>query len=381
MYDFLIIGASGMQGKIVSRDLVENGHAVFLTDVRKDLQKNVKKSDKIKFEYLDARDRKKLRELIREHKIKVVINCAEGDWNLIVYEICLEVGAHVIDLGSEIAMTKDQFSLGKEFADAGLTAITGCGSTPGINNIMLNYASDSFDEIHTIEAGFVWDSNIKTFVPPFSIESILEELTDPAPVIIDGKWRLKIPMLNIETREFKSIGSQKIFPVRHPETYTFNVYYYKSGLKNMTFFAGFPDHSLHMLKTFIEMGFAKKIEVDINGQSIAPINMLTECLRKTNYPEGYLEKENLWVNIIGHKNGEKKKIAMECIVDTLAGWEDAGCNIDTGMPASIIAQMILTGAINRRGSFAPGLVVPKKIFFEELRKRKMSVYENDVLIN
>ena len=72
---------------------------------------------------------------------------------------------------------------------------------------------------------------------------------------------------------------------------------------------------------------------------------------------------------------------MICHVPTLPGWEDAGCNIDTGMPASIMAQMIKKEIINDRGSFAPEGVVPPIPFFEELRKRKMIVLENGKIIN
>ncbi len=72
---------------------------------------------------------------------------------------------------------------------------------------------------------------------------------------------------------------------------------------------------------------------------------------------------------------------MECIVPPLKGWEDAGCNIDTGMPASIIAQMIFKGIINKPGSYAPEDIVPIEPFFRELRKRKMLVYENGKVIN
>jgi saccharopine dehydrogenase-like NADP-dependent oxidoreductase len=65
----------------------------------------------------------------------------------------------------------------------------------------------------------------------------------------------------------------------------------------------------------------------------------------------------------------------------LPGWEEAGSNIDTGMPASIIAQMIKEEAIAEKGSFAPEAVVPPRLFFKELRKRKMVVYENKKIIN
>jgi saccharopine dehydrogenase-like NADP-dependent oxidoreductase len=72
---------------------------------------------------------------------------------------------------------------------------------------------------------------------------------------------------------------------------------------------------------------------------------------------------------------------MECIVPPLKGWEDAGCNIDTGMPASIMAQMIFNKTLNQPGSYSPEFIIPPEPFFKELRKRKMDVFENGKLIN
>ena len=72
---------------------------------------------------------------------------------------------------------------------------------------------------------------------------------------------------------------------------------------------------------------------------------------------------------------------MECIVPTLKGWEDAGCNIDTGMPASIIAQMIHKEIIQEKGSFSPEEVVDTVPFFKEIAERSMHVLENGKRIN
>ncbi len=98
-------------------------------------------------------------------------------------------------------------------------------------------------------------------------------------------------------------------------------------------------------------------------------------------PKGYKEKEDLWVKIYGTHEKRKKKVVMRCFVPTLEGWKDAGCNIDTGMSASIIAQMIKGGFILDKGSFAPEIVVPPKMFFSELRKREMIIYKNGKKIN
>ncbi len=62
-------------------------------------------------------------------------------------------------------------------------------------------------------------------------------------------------------------------------------------------------------------------------------------------------------------------------------WEDATCNVDTGMPASIMAQMVKNNTILERGVFAPEFVIPHQPFFAELAKRKIYVYENGAKIN
>ena len=379
-YDFFILGGAGMQGRIVAKDLLESGYSVAIADIdRIRAQRMVKKSRDIGFLYLDIRDIDLTIAAIQRSGARVVINCAEGNWNLDVYRACLRAGVHCIDLGSEIEMTEAQLALDDEFKKKGLTAITGCGSVPGIGNVMLRYAARKFDTLKTIEVGFAWQSNIKRFVVPFSIESIIEEFTKPAPVIEDGKWGVRIPLKTVTMRNHRSIGRERVLIVRHPETYTFYHYYKDQGVKNVRFYAGFPPHSEEKIRSLIELGFGsvKPIKINGHGFEISPLDFTTEVLRRLKIPKGYREKENLWVVLIGKKNGHEKTIIMNCIVPTIKNWEDAGCNIDTGMPASIIAQMIWDKKIRKRGSFAPEAVVPEKYFFKELKKRKMKLFEND----
>jgi len=381
-YDFLIFGANGMQGKIVSRDLMEKKYNIFLSDLyENDIDKTLDKYPNVSFEFLDLRDKKGTKKLIKKTKPSVVINCAEGDWNLDVYKACLETGTHVIDLGSDIPMTKEQLLMGKFFRKNNLTAITGCGSTPGITNVMLNFATRFFDKIETVETGFAWDSNIKKFVVPFSIPSIVEEFTDPAQIIQNGKMINKIPLESLIEREFREIGKQKCFFVRHPETYTFYLFCRNKGVKNVKFYAGFPEHSFEAIANFIEFGLGSTEKIMVDDIEVEPVKVLSQTLRKVELPNGYEEKENLWVEILGKNGQEKKTVLMECIVNTLPGWEEAGCNIDTGLTTSIIAEMIKDGKIIKHGSFTPENVVPVEEFFKKIKERKMDVYMNGQMVN
>ncbi|MEK9170157.1 MAG: saccharopine dehydrogenase C-terminal domain-containing protein [Patescibacteria group bacterium] len=381
-YDFVVLGATGMQGRIISRDLLESGYSVLLCGRdKKRLAKLMKKYKKTAFEYVDLKDVDHAAKVIKKSGANVVACTAEGDWNLNALKAAMAANAHFIDLGSEIWMTKDQFKLHNALKKKNLIAITGCGSVPGVGNVMLRYAAAKMDKVHSIEVGFAWDSNIKKFVVPFSIQSISEEFLDPAPYVEGGKFKTAIPLESVRESFHKTIGKQSEFLTRHPEQYTFYKYYKNQGVKNIHFYGGFPKHSVDKIVAMIDLGLVSKKEINFRGTKIKPVDFTTEVLKDLKFPKGYKEYENLWVKLIGVKDGKKKEILMECIVPTLKGWEDAGCNIDTGMPASIMAQMIKTGAIEEYGSFSPEGVVPPKPFFKELRKGHMKVMENGRVIN
>ena len=380
-FDFVVLGATGMQGKIVSRDLLENGYSVLLCGRDKSRILHLLKKPKTGFDYIDLRDIDKTAKTIKKSGAKVVVCCAEGDWNLNALKACIKAGANSVDLGSDINMTKEQLGMNDILKRKNLTHITSCGSVTGIGNVMLNYASKKFDSLDSIDVGFVWNSNIKKFAVPFSIQSIIEEITDPATVIENRKIKKVSPLDTITTIHHKRIGEQKYFIVDHSELYTFYHYFKNKGLKNIKFYAGFPPHSFDKIMAMIELGLGSKDEIDFKGQKIKPVDFLTQVLKRLGYPKGYQEKEDLWLRIHGKHAGKNKMIEMECMVYPLKGWEDAGCNIDTGMPASIIAQMVKEGIISEKGSFSPEAVVPEKMFFEELRKRTMVVMENGKVIN
>jgi saccharopine dehydrogenase-like NADP-dependent oxidoreductase len=380
--DFLVVGSSGMQGRIVTRDLLESGYEVFCADLyREGSEKNLAEHPGTHFERIDLRENDDFNQFVKKIDAKVIVNCAEGDWNLEVYKAALETGRNIIDLGSDIPMTKQQLALSDKFKEKDLVAITGCGSTPGINNVMMQYASRSFKSIDTIEIGFNWDSNVKKFVVPFSMESIIEELSDPAPILENGEWTEKKPFDTEVVREVREIGSQKCYLVRHPETYTFSEDYKNFGVKNIRFWGGFPDHSLDMLKRLIDLGLGDKTLLQFEETEVRPVDALSRILTRLQRPDGYSERENLWVEVTGiDLLGNIKVMKMECLVNTLPGWIEAGCNIDTGFPASIIAQMIFDGRITARGSHAPDTAVSPMDFFNELRKKGMTVYQDGVAV-
>jgi saccharopine dehydrogenase-like NADP-dependent oxidoreductase len=139
-----------------------------------------------------------------------------------------------IDLRSDEPTTRAQFKLDSQFREKRLLGISGIGSTPGLTNIMLRHIEPQFDTIETVHFGFAWNSNIPIFVVPFSIDPIVDEFTEPAIILENGKFIKKKPdQLATIDYEYRSIGKQDTRYVKHIEQYTFRKFLRKKRIKSL----------------------------------------------------------------------------------------------------------------------------------------------------
>lgn len=383
-YDFAVIGANGMQGKIAARDLLESGYSVLLcANDRLHLDPLLKKfQKKVRYTQIDLRKIADVKKKLNGTGISVLINCAVDDYNLAVTKLAAELNVHLVDLGSEIPMYKEQEKLDPLFKKKNLVAISGAGSTPGINNVMLRHVADRFDTIHTVHIGFVWDSNMEVFLPPFSMDAITYEFEDPAVVFENGTFTEKLPTMPTKLDHvYMEIGKQAVHHTKHVEHYSVAKNLKHKGVKNVMVYGGFPEYSYNTIVTLLKNGFLSKKLLMVDSNKIRPIDATIEVLRQIPIPKGYIERENLWVKVYGTKGGKKHVEEMDCIAKTIPGWEEATCNIDTGFPISIMAQMVKNGEITGNGFHSPETIVPPKPFFKHLGKKKIYVYDNGRKIN
>lgn len=386
-YDFAVIGANGIQGKIVSRDLLESGYSVLLcanNDYGLDTLLEHNKSD---FAFINLKELDKVKRVLKKSGAKVAVNCAINDFSKQTTEICLELGINYVDLGSSEEVTYAQMALNEKFREKNIAAIIGSGSTPGVTNVMLRHLKPKFDTIHTVHVGFAWKSNMKKFVTPFSIDVIAHEFALKAKIFENGKYVERWPQECQFQYNYKGIGKQTTWYTDHMEHFTFYEYLKDVGIKNIIVFSSFPDHARETILKLVELGFTKyntpeKINsIEISGVAIEPIDFTEALLKRLPIPKGYEEKENLWLKVWGTKNKKEKFSEMDAVVKTLPGWEEHTCNIDTGIPASIMAQMIHNGTIQEYGVFSPEFIIPPEPFFAQLAKKKIWIYENDKKIN
>jgi saccharopine dehydrogenase-like NADP-dependent oxidoreductase len=360
-YDFCILGADGQIGVLCTRYLLKSGYSVLTSDVYRDtIAKEIAEhpDHQASFRYCDHRYTTQIADTISAAGPgAVVINCADDFYNDNVFDACLLRHAHHIDFGCSLKDTRKRLRRNNEFNKAGLTAIIGCGSVPGIGGLMMQwlYFSEFLHDVERVETGFAWDSNRADFVPPFFLFVVMYELSQSPEIMVNGRIKRIKPLSDSFERDFPLVGKQRVYAIPHPEPWTHHHYF---GVKNVKFYAGFPKHSLDVILALIKVGLNRNKVIDMVSDSgyveIHPCDFITAVCKQIKFPRCYKESEVLWVETWG-KN-DSPHYLMECLVPPIKGYEQYGCNVDTAFPGCEIAI-----AVRNRGITVPGVYTTESV--------------------
>ncbi len=283
----------------------------------------------------------------------------------------LEAGVHMIDLGAWFKGTLEQLKLDGEFKKAGLTAILGLGSSPGITNIYSRYIVDKLDTVESIRLSFAYAELTKTtlFVP---FAGAIEEFTNNVTIYQDGKHVELPPQSGQEDARFPDpIGVRRMMYVPHPEVATFPIYFKEKGIKNVSVKAGFVQEFVEKINFLIDTGLLSEEPLKLKGITVAPEDVTMACISKLPQPTERIDYGCTRAVIRGEKSGE----VLEYMVELFSRPHPSltGVQHRTGHSPAIGARMISRGEIKRRGVFTPEVGIDPKIFFRELARRGLKV--------
>jgi len=284
----------------------------------------------------------------------------------------LEVGVHIIDLGAWLEGTLEQLKLDREFRKAGLTAILGLGSSPGITNVYSRYIADKLDAVESIHLSFAYAELTKaTLFVPFA--GAIEEFTNNVMIFQDGKHVELPPQSGQEDARFpEPIGVRRLMYVPHPEVVTFPIYFREKGIRNVSVKAGFVPEFIEKINFLINLGLLSRDPIKVKGITAVPENVTMACISKLPQPVERIDYGCTRAVIIGERNGEKLEYAVELFSRPYPG--STGVQHRTGHSPAIGARMISRGEISRRGVFPPEIGIDPEKFFRELARRGLEVY-------
>ena len=377
-----ITGGAGRQSLSAIWDFVETADVekILLIDINEEAlqaRKELVKSDKIETKVINLKDTAALAEALMDYD--VVINGSSHIFNMDVMNACIESKTNYTDFGGLFHWAVEQMKRDEDFRKAGITGIVGSGSAPGIVNVLTKYATDRLD---TVEDILILDAIINRsakgygFVPPYALNTIIEEFTMNNYEFKDGEHVELPPFSGKMTVDFpEPYGRLNLYNMIHSEVATMPIAYKDKGIKNVAFKLALPTLFEERLRFLIENGLGSEEKINVKGVEIAPRDFLLEVFEtkpgtQTGTPD---DMKLLRVIVKGTKDGKKCTYEVETDLHHHP-WGLSNGHFSVGFPGAITAKMLGRGDVKEKGFFTGEQVIDTDIYFRELEKRDVHVF-------
>lgn len=376
----IVLGGAGKMGCISVQALANDDRVddVIIADINVEQAKTVAgylDNPKIKIQKVDINDEDGFVKALEGSD--VCLNATVYYTNLPVMEACLKAGVHYTDMGGLFHTTRKQLEYHDSFATAGISAVLGMGSAPGVPNIQTRYAADRLDTIESIK---IFDG-IKPPRPDdvtftYAVPTIVDELTVEPMVFENGQFLAKPPLSDFEDYWFTPpLGLLPMHLSLHSEVATLPVTFRDKGVQECFFkinYWGMAQKTVEKVRVLAEFGFDGKEPVDINGTSVVPRELMVSMLSgyvppitdflappKTKPPDW--AKEIVTV-IHGTKDGKDVTYRMGTLTCKGA--------LPTGVAPALAAIWLAEGRVDP-GVYPPEAALDPEPFLKELEEHEV----------
>jgi len=286
MKKVLVVGAGGQGGPCVSilaRD--KSVTDVVLGDIDIELADRVKnkiKSDKITTMKLDAGKVEEIKSAAKG--VDVIINLTLTEFNDNIRQAAVESGVHYVDAAGDYQLLEQLTrgnlpEIGNEFKKAGLTALIGCGGTPGVSNVLVKYACDELDQVESIcircsgKIPKEPQDIISAWDPGWSPKIAITDYAEETVVFENGEYKKYPPFSGREEYDFAPFGKVLLSHHAHEEVFMLP-HFIGKGVKYCDFKYPLDIRAANLVK----LGFASDKPIDVKGVKVSPLDVLVKLV-------------------------------------------------------------------------------------------------------
>ena len=376
MKKLLIIGV-GAQGSTIARRMDEHPGVSKIICADYDIQAAEKLSSALKKATALSLDAKDLNDVIKAADgCDLIVNGLPLQYDLLIMEAALAVNASYLDMAGPmedigfVESYKLIFSKWHEkFKEKKLTAMVGCGSSPGLANIIARESVDEMDSCDHIGI-YIYEGVWAKRYTPFwwSPEVALGDMAYDTFRFENGKIIKDRPFSRPVMMKFSGIDKEiRMVDHEHDEPVTMGLLADKvlKGVKNVEFKYGGPH--VELSESLYQLGLLSKEPVTVKGTEIVPMDLVLQlCPPAPKFPdeiktildEGLVMEEGAFlVRVDGHKDA--KPVRIDCNVNApglVEAFETSGLSHEayiTGQCGSVFVKMMVDEAFTAKGLFVP----------------------------
>jgi len=358
MSNIIVLGA-GMVGSAIAIDLSKK-HKVTLTDINQSVLETVKqKCNSLTIQQLDVTNNEQLQSLIKLYDL--VVCAVPGFLGFNTLKAIIKAEMNVVDISffPENALELDALTKEKN-----VTAIVDCGVAPGMDNVILGRHNEllKLTDFECLVGGLPkikkWPFNYKA---PFSPIDVIEEYTRPARYVENGKEIVREPLTDCEYIEFDKVGTLESFNSDGLRSIIYTMPHIKN-MKEKTL--RYPGH-VEYVRVLKESGFFSEKNIEINGNSISPLEFTSKILFNE-WKLGETEEELtvMRVTLKGENaNGQIEEVIYHLHDEYCNETKTSSMARTTGYTATAAANLFLDGLFTEKGVFPPELVGKHEVCF------------------
>lgn len=330
----------------------------------------------------------------------LIINGLPLEFDLAIMEAALTVNASYMDMAGpmeDIGFVESYQLIFSEwhekFKDKGLTAIVGCGSAPGLANIIAREAVEKLDNCDTIGIYIyegVWTERFTPFW--WSPEVALSDMGYKTFRFENSKHVADKPFSRPVMMKLRGIDREvRMVDHEHDEPISMGLLAGEvlKGVKNVDFKYG--GCGVELSEMLFNMGLLSKDPVTVKNTSIVPMDLVLKlCPTAPKYPdeikaiidEGVAVEEGAFlVRVEGNK--EDKPVRIDCYVNApglVEAFGKSGLSHEaylTGQCGAVFVKMLVDDVFTEKGLFAPEQfhAGARQYCFQELAKLDITVDE------
>ena len=389
---FLVVGA-GMMGSAAAYDMARQPDVLSVTLADADLKRarevaarinHIHGDRKVKAIVLDASNEKSAAHAMKGHD--ATLSAVPYFLNLGLAKAAIEARCHFADLGGNNTVVRQELALSAKAEKRGVAIAPDCGLSPGMASILggelVNRLGGRADALRLYVGGLP-----ERPVPPFhyqlvfSVEGLINEYVEPARILRKGKLVTIEPLT--EPEEFHMDGFSPLVAFHTsggtstlPESFEGRVgECFEKTLR-------YPGH-FDLLCELKALGLFSGEKMKIGNVQIAPRALMSKvfegkfaskgpdvCIMRLEAHESVRTP-----GVRGLLGGRLKgRVATFTLVDHYDPKTDMSAMMrTTAFPASIVTQMLASGAISKRGAVLQERDVPADMFLNEMQKRGIQI--------
>ena len=388
----LVIG-SGMMGSAAAYDMAHQSDVVSITLADADIKRarevaarvnHLHGDKKVKPVALDASDEKSAARVMKGHD--ATLSAVPYFLNLGLAKAAIEARCHFADLGGNNTVVRQELALSSKAEKRGVAIAPDCGLSPGMASVLggelVKRLGGRADALKLYVGGLP-----ERPMPPFhyqlvfSVEGLINEYVEPARILRRGKLVTIEPLT--EPEEFHMTGFAPLIAFHTsggtstlPESFAGRVgECFEKTLR-------YPGH-FDLLCELKALGLFSSEKMKIGKAEIAPRALMSKifegkfaskgpdvCIMRLEAHES-LRSPGVRGLLGGHLQG---RVATFTLVDKYDPKTDMSAMMrTTAFPASIVLQMLVSGAIRKRGGVLQERDVPADLFLNQIEKRGIKV--------